>query len=101
MCQRNFLYIGLPLKSAEASGDVIEPQQLEKRLSFCNNPWDDPYSDFDQYLNAREQGMVNGDVDLASISAAVSLVSFRNLDDWCYVEEFDKTTFTQVDSSTS
>jgi hypothetical protein len=96
MCQPNFLYIGLPLKSAEASGDVIEPQ-----LSSCNNPWDDPYSDFDQYFNAREQGTVNGDVDLASISAAVSLVSFRNLDDWCYVEEFDKTTFTQVDSSTS
>jgi hypothetical protein len=71
---------------------------LDKKFSSYNNPWDDPYSDFSKYFNARDQGMINDDVkDLGSVSAAVRLVSFRNLDDWCYVEEFDRTTFTQVD----
>ena len=101
MIKRNFLYIGLPLKSVETNGDVIEPHVLEKEISSYNNPWDDPYSNFDKYFNARGQGMISGDVDLASVSAAAHLVSFRNLDDWCYVEEFDRTTFTQVELSTS
>ena len=91
----------MPLKSVEATGGVVEPQELDKKFSSYSIPCDDPYSDFSKYFKARDQGTVNDDVDLASVSAAVPLVSFRNLDDWCYVEEFDKTTFTQVNFLTS
>ena len=87
----------MPLKSVDATGGVVEPKELKFPY---NIPCDDPYSDFSKYFSARDQGMISDDVDLASVSAAVPLVSFRNLDDWCYVEEFDKTTFTQVDFST-
>ena len=87
---------GMPLKSVEATGDIVEPQQTNKELSSYMNPWDDPYSDFSKYFSAHADGTINSDVDLASVSAAVRLVSFRNLDDWCYVEEFDRNTFTQV-----
>ncbi|CAB4022723.1 Hypothetical predicted protein [Paramuricea clavata] len=94
---KKYTFEGIPLKSVEATGNIVEPQQLDKKFSSYNNPWDDPYSDFSKYFNARDQGMINDDVkDLGSVSAAVRLVSFRNLDDWCYVEEFDRTTFTQV-----
>lgn len=87
----------MPLKSVDATGGVVEPKELKFPY---NIPCDDPYSDFSKYFSARDQGMISDGVDLASVSAAVPLVSFRNLDDWCYVEEFDKTTFTQVDFST-
>ena len=90
MIQRPSL-TGIPLKGVDANGNVMEQQ-----LSSYKNPWDDPYSDFAKYYSAREQGMIKSDVDLASVSAAVNLVSYRNLDEWCYVEEFDKTTLTQV-----
>ena len=92
---------GMPLKSVEATGDIVEPQQTNKEFSSYMNPWDDPYSDFSKYFSAHADGTINSDVDLASVSAAVRLVSFRNLDDWCYVEEFDRNTFTQVHFSTS
>ena len=82
-----------------AIGDVVEPQELTEKFSSYNNPWDDPYSDFSKYCKARDQGLITDDVDLSCVSAAVNLVSFYNVDDWCFIEEFDNTTFTQVDSS--
>ncbi|XP_028409597.1 sperm-associated antigen 17-like isoform X2 [Dendronephthya gigantea] len=88
---KKYTFEGIPLKSVDGNGNVVE-----QRLSSYKNPWDDPYSDFMKYNSAREQGMIKSDVDPASVSAAVNLVSYRNLNEWCYVEEFDQNTFTQV-----
>lgn len=82
-----------------ADGDIVEAEVVDSKFSCYKNPWDDPYSDLSKYYNARAKGVINDDTALSSVSAAVDLVSFRNLDDWCYVEEFDKTIFTQVELS--
>ena len=90
------LLLGMPLKSVDWRGDIREPSELDERFFSYENPWDDPYSDLSKYFSVLNKDKRIEEVDIDRVSAAVDLVSFRNIDDWCYVEQFDKNTLTQV-----
>ena len=90
------LLLGMPLKSVDWCGNIREPCELDERFFSYENPWDDPYSDLSKYFSALNKGKRIEEMDVDRVSAAVDLVSFRNIDDWCYVEQFDKNTLTQV-----
>lgn len=86
----------MPLKSVDDNGNILELFELDQTFSSYRNPWGDPYSDLSKYFSAQSEAQINEGVDLSTVSAAVDLVSFRNLDDWCYTEQFDKRTLAQV-----
>ena len=89
----------MPLKSVDNHGNILEPWQLDQLFSSYQNPWDDPYSDLTQYFNMINKRNERDDESvLCDVSAAVNLVSFRNMDDWCYSENFDSHTLAQVTS---
>lgn len=69
------------LKTPSESGKIIHPSEIDETLKYYSNPWDYPY---DQLCNFRTD----------SLSGTISF--FRNMDDWCFAEHFDKNTLLQV-----
>lgn len=69
------------LKTPRECGEIVNPSELDEAFKFYFNPWDYPYNQ----LNTFKTDSLSGTIG-----------SFRNLDDWCFVEHFDQKTLLQV-----
>ena len=89
---KQYAFEGMLLKTASEYGDVVEPRELDNAFELYSNPWDYPYNKLNEFqagtLQSKEGTLSPGTV-----------ASFRNLDDWCFVEHFDQKTLLQVRTS--
>lgn len=91
---KQFAFEGMLLKVADHNGDVVDLEEVDESFKFYSNLWDHPYSKLSEFQALR---FLNEDLEIKKLANdSVLLTSFRNLDEWCFVEHFDPKTMIQV-----
>ena len=90
---KQFAFEGMLLKVADENGDIVDLKEVDDCFKFHSNLWDHPYSKLSEFQELRFPG---DNTEKAFLTDTSPLSSFRNLDDWCFVEHFDNKTMIQV-----
>ena len=93
---KQFAFEGMLLKVANENGDIVDPREVDEAFKFYANLWDHPYSKLSEFEALRFPNDDPENMKLASDFGSSPLASFRNLDEWCFVEHFDHKTMIQV-----
>lgn len=93
---KQYAFEGMLLKSVNDNGDIINPMELDEAFKSYCNPWDYPYSKLEDFMEVKFCSDESGKLKISEIESNSPLTSFRNLDDWCFMEHFDRTTLLQV-----
>lgn len=90
---KQFAFEGMLLKVADENGDIVDLRKVDDCFKFYSNLWDHPYSKLSEFQELRFPG---DNTEKAVLTDTSPLSSFRNLDDWCFVEHFDNKTMIQA-----
>ena len=93
---KQFAFEGMLLKVANQNGDIVDLREVDESFKFYANLWDHPYSKLSEFQALRFPSDDSDKVKLLSDFDSSPLASFRNLDEWCFVEYFDNKTMIQV-----
>lgn len=93
---KQFAFEGMLLKVANENGDIVDLREVDESFKFYSNLWDHPYSKLSEFQALRFPNDDSGKVKLGSEFDSSPLASFRNLDDWYFVEHFDHKTMIQA-----
>ncbi|XP_078373230.1 sperm-associated antigen 17-like isoform X2 [Oculina patagonica] len=93
---KQFAFEGMLLKVVGQSGDVVDLKDVDESFKIYSNLWDHPYSKLSEFQALRFPADDSEKVKLASDINSSPLASFRNLDEWFFVEHFDHKTMIQV-----
>ncbi|XP_068698646.1 sperm-associated antigen 17-like [Montipora foliosa] len=93
---KQFAFEGMLLKAANESGDIVDLREVDELFAFYANLWDHPYSKLGEFQALRFPNNREEKVELENSFHSSPLASFRNLDEWCFVEHFDHKTLIQV-----
>lgn len=93
---KQFAFEGMLMKVVSQSGDVVDLRDVDESFKIYSNLWDHPYSKLSEFQALRFPADDSEKVKLASDINSSPLASFRNLDEWCFVEHFDHKTMIQA-----
>lgn len=91
---KQFAFEGMLLKVANHNGNIVDLRDVDESFKLYSNLWDHPYSKLSEF-----QALRFPDDDLEKVKPASDsfpLTTFRNLDEWCFVEHFDQKTMIQA-----
>ena len=90
---KQFTFEGMLLKVASDNGEIVDLRDVDESFKFYTNLWDHPYSKLSEFQALR---FPSDDTEKVKLTSSSPLSSFRNLDEWCFVEHFDGKTMTQA-----
>ena len=93
---KQFAFEGMLLKAANESGEIVDLREVDELFAFYANLWDHPYSKLGEFQALRFPNNREEKVELENSFDSSPLASFRNLDEWCFVEHFDHKTLIQA-----
>lgn len=93
---KQFALEGMLLKVANQNGDIVDLRDLDESFKFYANLWDHPYCKLNEFQSLRFPSDDPKKVNLGGDIDSSLLASFRNLDDWCFLEHYDQKTMIQA-----
>ncbi|EDO27462.1 predicted protein [Nematostella vectensis] len=94
---KQYAFEGMLLKVANEEGEIIDPRHLDEAFLSYSNPWDYPYTRLEEFRKVKFCSDDSGQLKISALdSSETPLTSFRNLDDWCFMEHLDHNTLLQV-----
>ena len=93
---KQFAFEGMLLKNVFQNGEVVDLREVDDAFLFYANLWDHPYSKLSEFQRVRFPSEGEEKVKVADEFNSSPLASFRNLDEWCFVEHFDRKTLIQA-----
>lgn len=94
---KQFTFEGMLLKIANQNGDIVDLREVDESFKLYSNLWDHPYSKLSEFQELRFPSDDDSEkVKLGKDISSSPLASFRNLDEWCFVEHFDHKTMIQA-----
>ena len=93
---KQFAFEGMLLKAVSQNWDIVDLRDVDESFKSYSNLWDHPYSKLSEFQALRFPCDDSEKVKLASDISSSPLGSFRNLDEWCFVEHFDHKTMIQA-----
>ena len=89
---KQYTFEGMLLKITDGDGEIVDPPAIDEAFEAYTNPWDYPYNDLGDFQRWKASC---AETDTSKMADSV-LATFRNLDEWCFVEHFDQKTLLQV-----
>ena len=93
---KQFTFEGMLLKTVAQNGEIQDLREVDDAFKSYANLWDHPYSRLSEFQRVRFPSDEQEKVKFADELNSSPLASFRNLDDWCFVENFDRKTLIQA-----
>ena len=87
---KQLAFEGMLLKVTNQDGDIVDLRDVDESFKLYSNPWDHPYSKLSEFQASR---FPTDDLEKLKLTSDVNsspLTSYRNLDEWCFVEHFDR-----------